>query len=136
MSELKSAKTFSADESRPFSERTVRRLRRIGEVLESRIPPRALDRSAAERVGFSVMANAMSTNEWQEKVTYGVGARRAEGQVGLKLNKVSHRHEVKIEHHARMNSLIFWSSLILLSKAATSLASASRSFGDFFKAAR
>jgi hypothetical protein len=37
MRELKSAKTLEAEDSRPFSERTLRRLRRMGEVEEPRM---------------------------------------------------------------------------------------------------
>jgi len=55
MSELKSAKTFSAEASRPFSDRTLRRLRRMGEDDEGRMVERAFDRSLAERVGFSAV---------------------------------------------------------------------------------
>jgi len=37
MRELKSAKTLEAEESRPFSDRTLRRLSRIGEEEEPRM---------------------------------------------------------------------------------------------------
>lgn len=54
MRELKSAKTLGADERRPFSERTERRLERMGDTPEGTTEERAADRSEAERVGFSV----------------------------------------------------------------------------------
>lgn len=56
MRELKSAKTLGADERRPFSERTERRLERMGDAPEGTTDERAADRSEAERVGFSVQA--------------------------------------------------------------------------------
>jgi hypothetical protein len=54
MSDEKSAKTFGAEDNRPFSDRTVRRLRRIGEDWEGSKPDKAFSRSEEERVGFSV----------------------------------------------------------------------------------
>lgn len=52
--EEKSAKTLGADESLPFSDRTVRRLVRIGEDEEGRNFLRLASRSEEDRVGFSI----------------------------------------------------------------------------------
>lgn len=59
MSELKSAKTFGADDKRPFSDNTVRRLWRIEDELEGRREERALSRSDADSVGFSGGVSAL-----------------------------------------------------------------------------
>jgi hypothetical protein len=53
MSEAKSAKTLGADARRPFSDRTARRLVRMGEADEGRTDLSCEARSEAERVGFS-----------------------------------------------------------------------------------
>jgi hypothetical protein len=51
----KSAKTLGAEESRPFSDRTVRRFRRIGEDEVGRNFLRLASRSDEDKVGFSAV---------------------------------------------------------------------------------
>ena len=46
--------TLGAEERRPFSDKTVKRLSRIGEEFWGRIPVNAVWRSVDESVGFSV----------------------------------------------------------------------------------
>ena len=69
----KSAKTLGAEESRPFSERTERRLSRMGEEPDGRMPFRAVSRSELDNVGFSRMSyrdcTAWIRHSWNDTVS-------------------------------------------------------------------